>query len=185
MARNGGRGVPGLTAVILVAAIAVAACGSQAGGTSSTRPGCHQYCLNAGSIGGGFSRVMTTVLVSRIKVLHDGNVPVTLRCDYTADCAGALLIGDDDPISLHNPCRQVNAVQGARTAGWWAQSDLSVSAGAARTIGMSLSSCARQLLAQKGTLRAVVTAETAKEIPYNEQAVWDGEVTTPVTLISP
>jgi hypothetical protein len=128
---------------------------------------------------------MTTVLAVRVRVLGDGTAPVTIRCDYSRDCAGALLIGSDSPESNLNPCQGTRAVAGARNAGWWAQSDLAVPAGVTRTIGVVLSSCARQLLRQKRALDAVVTADTERDIPQSELPNWDGVVITAVTLIAP
>ena len=145
------------------------------------RPGCSQYCLQAGGYGGGGTPNMTKILTTQVTALPDGTVAITVKCLFRQPCRGALLLSSGDS-STDLVC-QTPAVPGA-VVGWWGQSDLDVSARTTRILGLTLSPCARGLLSRRGTLKVLVTADSSQTLAALSQGDRKGLVPVEGKLIT-
>lgn len=96
------------------------------------RLGCNTYCQSAGQYGavGQPPPSPVTILSSgTVTADADGYVPVTLTCNATVQCTGALLV------NLNSPAAEAALGYDMTNYG---RSDLVVNAGATRTIGVPL-----------------------------------------------
>ncbi|MBV8863665.1 MAG: hypothetical protein JO259_17700 [Mycobacterium sp.] len=100
------------------------------------RLGCNTYCQNAGGYGGaGTPKRYAVTIASKGTVTadSDGYVPVTLRCNLSVQCSGAVIVelnvyaGDKDAVG-----------EPIQTSVGDGRSDLLVDAGATRTIAVPL-----------------------------------------------
>ncbi len=115
------------------------------------RLGCNTYCQSAGQYGavGQPPPSPVTILSSgTVTADADGYVPVTLKCNATTQCVGALML---DLHGWSNP-QGMSWVSG--------RSDLVVNAGATRTIGVPLAAGAIAFLRSQGPTALDVTADT-------------------------
>jgi hypothetical protein len=144
--------------VLLVgSAIAIGGCG----GSSAQKLGCHQYCLEAGGYGGFVDGRPIAQLLTRRAVVHsDGSVDLKVHCAFPRECTGAINMGYSAGATVPKtlPCENSPAVPGA-VHYWWAQSDLVVPARSTVTLGLTLRSCVRALLARRHTLVSSVTTD--------------------------
>jgi hypothetical protein len=106
------------------------------------RLGCGSFCQSAGGYGGAgpppSQYAVTVVSSGTITADSDGYVPVTLKCNLSVRCSGALI------------------VNGPTFSG---RSDLLVDAGATRTIGVPLGASAIAYLRSNGPATLNVTAD--------------------------
>ena len=124
---------------------------------SGDRLGCGTYCQNAGGYGApGTTAPPAATIVSSGTVTadSDGYVPVTLKCDLSVQCSGALLVCLESPAAIADP-----TVGGLGMAGECGRSDLRVDAGATRTIGVPLPAPALAFLRSHGPTTAGITAD--------------------------
>jgi hypothetical protein len=103
---------------------------------SGDRLGCNTYCQNAGGYGGvGAPSRDSVTIVSRGTVTADadGYVPVTLKCNLSVQCSGALIV----ELRVNTGAKDVvgNPIKTPVGEG---RSDLLVDAGATRTIAVPL-----------------------------------------------
>lgn len=109
---------------------------------SGDRLGCGTFCQNAGGYGGAgpppSQYAVTVVSSGAVTAGSDGYVPVTLKCNLSVQCSGALI------------------VIGPTFSG---RSDLLVDAGATRTIGVPLGASAIGYLRSNGPTTLNVTAD--------------------------
>jgi hypothetical protein len=118
------------------------------------RLGCDTYCQSAGQYGAAGQPPPSPVTIlssGTVTADADGYVPVTLKCNATVQCRGALLLdylrgwSNPDPQGMSWVC---------------GRSDLVVNAGATRTIGVPLASSALAFLRSQGPTPAGVVADT-------------------------
>jgi hypothetical protein len=92
-----------MSMVGLVAVGLVATCGANiaaADPNGGDRLGCGTYCQNAGGFGATANSDKPSVTIvsgGSVTTDADGYAPVTVRCDLTAQCSGALLLCLSDP----------------------------------------------------------------------------------------
>jgi|GraSoiStandDraft_17_1057272.scaffolds.fasta_scaffold264972_2 hypothetical protein len=139
--------------VLLMSAVGLIALGLFAPGgatkavadPSEDRLGCGTFCQNAGGYGGAgpppSQYAVTVVSSGTVTADSDGYVPVTLKCNLSVQCSGALL------------------VSGPTFSG---RSDLLVDAGATRTIGVPLGAPAIGYLRSNGPTTLNVTADATQ-----------------------
>jgi hypothetical protein len=127
---------------------------------SGDRLGCGTFCQNAGGYGatGQTGQPAATIVSSgTVTADSDGYVPVTLKCDLSVQCSGALLLCLDSQAAIADP-----TVGGLGMAGECGRSDLRVDAGATRTIGVPLPATARAFLRSHGPTTSRVTADNGQ-----------------------
>ena len=121
------------------------------------RLGCDTYCQNAGGYGGAGPRPtrysVTVVSSGTVTADADGYVPVTLTCNLSAQCSGALLLclENPDPTLLN-----------MGMPGYCGRSNLLVNAGATRTIGVPLPATMLAFLRSNGPTPAVVHGDSGQ-----------------------
>jgi hypothetical protein len=103
--------------------------------SGETRLGCGTFCQNAGGYGaaGGHAPkplAITIVSTGTVTADADGYVPVTLKCDLSVKCIGALLLCLEDPAAI--------AALGGGMDTTCGRSDVLLDAGATRTFGAAL-----------------------------------------------
>ncbi|MDT5346782.1 MAG: hypothetical protein QOH91_69 [Mycobacterium sp.] len=116
------------------------------------RLGCGTYCQNAGQYGAAGQPPPSPVTIlssGTVTVDADGYVPVTLKCNATVQCHGALML---DLRGYSNPQESMPWVTG--------RSDLVVNAGATRTIGVPVAAGALALVRSQGPTPVGVVADT-------------------------
>jgi hypothetical protein len=191
-----------LLAVPVIVAAMTAGCGARTGSTAGqngntgtpgnsaapngpagmVRPGCSQYCLQAGGYGGGGGTPnLTKILTTRVTALPDGTVAITVKCLFRQPCLGALLLDSGDS-STDSVC-QKPAVAGSQND-WWGQSDLDVPSQTTRILGVTLSPCALGLLSRRGTLKVAVIADSIPTMRALSPADQKGLVPLEVKLIT-
>jgi hypothetical protein len=123
-------------------------------GTPSTSTvaqlGCHQYCREAGGYGAGPGEAKPAMRVltnGPVRLLPNGSVPVTLRCQLPSPCRGAILVDAEPVCSIR---------------GGIGRSDLAVDPGSIRTIAVPLSSCLTLAVQTRGRVSASVTADSGQ-----------------------
>lgn len=120
------------------------------------RLGCGTYCQNAGGYGAAGPvpppSPITIVSGGTVTPDADGYVPVTLTCNATVQCAGALLVDLDSPAA--------KAALGEEMTNRYGRSDLLVNAGATRTIGVPLPAPALTWLRSNSPTSLGVLADT-------------------------
>jgi hypothetical protein len=112
-----------------------------AASTGGVRLGCTTFCQNAGGYGGAGpapSQYAVTVVPGSVTADQDGYVPVTVTCNLSTRCAGALLLN------------------GPSFSG---RSDLLVNAGSTTTIGVPLPPSAISYLRSSGPTTCSVVAD--------------------------
>jgi hypothetical protein len=123
---------------------------------SGDRLGCGSYCQSAGGYGAvGHApekQAVTIVSTGTVTADADGYVPVTLTCDLSVQCTGALLV------SLNSPAAQ--AALGYEMTNRYGRSDLLVNAGATRTIAVPLPAPALAWLRSNSPTSLGVTADS-------------------------
>jgi hypothetical protein len=127
---------------------------------SGDRIGCGTYCQNAGGYGApGSTAPPAATLLSNGTVTadSDGYVPVTVKCNLSAQCSGALLVCLESQAAIADP-----TVGGLGMAGMCGRSDLRVDAGATRTIGVPLPAPALPFLRSHGPTTSSVTADSSQ-----------------------
>jgi hypothetical protein len=115
------------------------------------RLGCDTYCQSAGQYGAAGQPPPSPVTIlssGTVTADADGYVPVTLKCNATVQCRGALLLG----LSGWSNPQGMSWITG--------RSDLVVNAGATRTIGVPLAAGALAFLRSQGPTPAGVVADT-------------------------
>jgi hypothetical protein len=151
MAVNAGRSITAAAVGLVVLGYLVSFGGNNAAAdptaTSTPSPsgevrlGCGTFCQDAGGYGGAghpSQYAVTVVSSGTVTADPDGYVPVTVTCNLSVQCSGALL------------------VIGPSFSG---RSDLLVDAGATRTIGVPLPSSALDYLRSNGLTTLHVTAD--------------------------
>jgi hypothetical protein len=126
------------------------------------RLGCNTFCQNAGGYGAAgpapLPSPITIVSGGTVTADADGYVPVTLTCNATAQCTGALLVDLDSPAAK-------DALGYDMTN--YGRSDLVVNAGATRTIGVPLPAPALAYLRSNSpTSLGVVAVTISTGQPY-------------------
>jgi hypothetical protein len=120
------------------------------------RLGCNTYCQNAGGYGAvGHAPeppAVTILSTGTVTADADGYVPVTLKCDLSVQCTGALLV------DLASPAAE--AALGYEMTNRYGRSDLLVNAGATRTIGVPLPPPALTWLRSNSPTSLGVTADS-------------------------
>jgi hypothetical protein len=120
-----------------------------AGATTTSQPngvvrlGCGTYCQSAGVVNGGVGpgrESVTIVSSGTITADANGYVPVTLTCNLSVQCRGAITLS-------------------IASAGEVARSDLVVNAGATATLGVQVSARALYFLQVHGPTGVEVTAD--------------------------
>jgi hypothetical protein len=145
-----------MSIVGLIAAGLMTTCGGikASADPGGDRIGCGTFCQDAGGYGAvANSDKPSVTIVSHGTVTpdRDGYAPATVTCDLTVQCSGALLL-----------CLQTQdpALINLGMAGECGRSDLLVSAGTTRTIGVPLPAAALTSLRSHGptssTLNAVI-----------------------------
>jgi hypothetical protein len=92
--------------------------------SSGDRLGCSTYCQNAGGVGGPTQPPVTVVSNRTVTADADGYVPVTVTCNLSVQCSGALIVDLEVATEM--------TIAGYPTG----RSDLVVDAGATRTIAV-------------------------------------------------
>ncbi|MGO9928537.1 MAG: hypothetical protein ACLPLP_21065 [Mycobacterium sp.] len=118
---------------------------------SGDRLGCGTYCQSAGQYGAAGQpppSPVTILSTGTVTADADGYVPVTLKCNATVQCQGALML---ELSGWSNP-QGMSWVTG--------RSDLVVNAGATRTIGVPVPAGALALVRSQGPTALTVTADT-------------------------
>ncbi len=138
------------------------------------RLGCGSYCQNAGGYGGAGGATphlyaVTVVSSGTVTADPDGYVPVTLTCNLSVQCRGALL---------------VSGTGGASIGG---RSDLVVDAGATRKLGVPLGSSAIGFLRSNGPTTVNVNADARDSGMINglPGGVWAINLTNYLTVAAP
>lgn len=138
------------------------------GETAATilRPGCGEYCQQAGGYGAGEEtgtpmRMIVLSDASPVTPLEDGAVPVELTCVFTGPCTGALLLN--------------LAGSGGRVGREVARVDLDVAPDTTRTLGVPLSPEASEQIRDIGSLELTVTSDVLPSLltlPVEERGQW-------------
>jgi hypothetical protein len=153
------------------------AAGASAGQTTTSQPtsasgmvrlGCRTYCQSAGSIGGGVGpgrESVTIVSTGAVTADADGYVPVTLTCNLSVQCRGALVLS-------------------LPSSGEGGRSDLVVDAGATATLGVRLPARALYFLQVHGPTPAEVTADDGPSLGVASWNPQDGPINgfTPLSV---
>ncbi len=120
----------------LITLAVVAPWGAPKAVADGDRLGCNTFCQNAGGYGAAGPNApvplpspITIVSGGTVTADADGYVPVTLTCNATVQCTGALLV------NLNSPAAEAALGYDMTNYG---RSDLVVNAGATRTIGVPL-----------------------------------------------
>jgi hypothetical protein len=117
--------------------------------SGEVRLGCGTYCQSAGGGGGGAAGgqpAVTVVSSGTVTLDADGYVPVTLTCNVSVQCKGALRLVLE---SVNDPLAR-------------GQSDLLVDAGATRTLGVGLPSESVAFIRSHGPTRMLVFADSGE-----------------------
>jgi hypothetical protein len=123
------------------------------------RLGCGTYCQNAGQYGAAGQPPPSPVTIlssGTVTADADGYVPVTLKCNATVQCHGALML---DLHGYSNPQDSLPWVTG--------RSDLVVNGGVTRTIGVPVAAGALALVRSQGPTPLNVTADAGPTWPVS------------------
>jgi len=123
---------------------------------SGDRIGCGTYCQNAGGYGapGNNAPPAATILSSgTVTADSDGYVPVTVKCNLSVQCSGALLVCLEGPAVIAD-------LGNLGMAGYCGRSDLTVNANATRTIAVPLPAAALAFLRSHGPTSATANADS-------------------------
>lgn len=113
------------------------------------RAGCHQFCQQAGGLGG--DPTLAPITISRGPVrLHAGVARIHVRCRAATTCDGALAIF---------PTHVTDHVAGAVPAGSWGGVDLAAPPRRTVVIEIPLAVAARRLIQRRGHVSVDVLAE--------------------------
>jgi hypothetical protein len=133
--------------------------------TQGVRLGCSEYCQQAGGFGTGEesgSPMMTVQTSGTVAPLPDGTVPIELSCQFTAQCAGRLILDWDEALG--------------ELEGDAGRSDILVDAGASQTLLVALSEPGRNLLVDRGELPVDVVTDLYpvwQGLPDSERPNWN------------
>lgn len=139
---------------------------------SGDRLGCGTYCQNAGGYGapGSADPPAATMLSSgTVTADSDGYVPVTVKCNLSVQCSGALTVclRTQDPTMIR-----------LGMAGECGRSDLRVDAGATRTIGVPLPDLALAFLRSHGPTTSSVHVDSGQSgVGSGYQTLTGGDLT--------
>jgi hypothetical protein len=130
--------------------------------------GCHEYCKSAGGYGGGGGPgpppAAKILSLGTVAVPSSGVVPVTVHCQTSSACRGAILV------DLLSGCSSASTQVG--------RSDLDVEGQGTRTIGVPLSACQRGVVHSRSQVKAGITVDTgASGVCKQYDCVVPGEVT--------
>ena len=122
------------------------------------RIGCGTFCQSAGGYGATASSAplaSTIVSSGTVTADSDGYAPVTVKCNLSVQCSGAILF-----------CLQGTAsdpdLSRLGMAGYCGRSDLLVNAGATRTIGVPFPAAALAFLRSHGPTPAVLSVNASQ-----------------------
>jgi hypothetical protein len=138
------------------------------------RLGCSTYCQNAGGYGapGTTAPPAVTVVSSGTAAADpDGYVPVTLRCNLSVQCSGALLLCVEDSAAWYHDPTRLNLSPCGR-------SDLLVGAGATRTIGVPLPAPVLTFVRSRGPTAFSVGGDSRQSgVGTESKTLIDGDLT--------
>jgi hypothetical protein len=123
------------------------------------RIGCGTFCQSAGGYGATASSAppaSTIISNGTVTADSDGYVPVTVKCNLSAQCSGAILF------CLRGGASADPGLSRLGMAGYCGRSDLMVNAGATRTIGVPFPAAALAFLRSHGPTPAVLSADASQ-----------------------
>jgi hypothetical protein len=125
--------------------------------SGEVRLGCGTFCQSAGQYGAAGAPpppnyAVTIVSTGTVTADADGYVPVTLTCDLSVQCSGALLVSLDSPAAVAALGIAMNDRDG--------RSDLLLDGGATQTFGVQLPAPALAWLRSNSPTSLGVTADT-------------------------
>jgi hypothetical protein len=145
-----------LVALMLMSLLAPCGISKAVADQGGDRIGCGTFCQSAGGYGAPASSAppaSTIVSNGTVTADSDGYVPVTVKCNLSVQCSGALLL------CLEGGAPADPALSSLGMAGQCGRSDLSVNAGATRTIGVPFPAAALAFLRSHGPTPASLAAD--------------------------
>lgn len=129
---------------------------------SIIRPGCGEYCQNAGGYGGGGGVISAVEFITTgsLTLLEDGTVPIKLACRLPVPCRGALLLDSEEDTGL--------PAGPTEHAGSLGRIDLDLGANQTRVLAIELSDAAREFVESRELVQVNLTADTGLVPPCED-----------------